>query len=86
LSYGEGVTIEIKKPELEAFIQERLNNGMFHDVDELLQQAFDALDEKQPSPSKPPRQNLADFLLNSPFAGAELHLERRKEYLRAPDL
>jgi hypothetical protein len=33
-----------------------------------------------------PRKNLAQFLMESPFAGAELDLERRKEYVRPPEL
>ena len=32
-----------------------------------------------------PRKNLAQFLMESPFAGAELDLERRKEYVRPPE-
>lgn len=79
------MTIEIKRPELEARIQKRLQSGVFHDVDELLAQALSALDEKRP-PAPEPRQNLADFLLNSAFAGAELDLERRREYMRPFEL
>ena len=83
--YGEGMTIEIKRPELEALIEERLKSGVFHDVDELLRLALTALDEKS-LPAAKPHQNLADFLLNWPFAGAELNLERRREYLRPFEL
>lgn len=39
------MTIYIK-PELEALIQERLQNGPFHDVDELLTKALEALPGK----------------------------------------
>ncbi len=79
------MTIEIKRPDLESRIQERLRSGVYHDVDELLVQALTALDEKRP-PAAQPRQNLADFLLDSPFAGAELDLERRREYMRPSEL
>ena len=77
------MTIEVK-PEVKAAIDERLKNGRFHDVDELLTKALEALPENS-KPLSRPRPNLADFLLNSPFAGAELNLERRKEYLRMPE-
>ena len=33
-----------------------------------------------------PLKNLAQFLKESPFAGAELDLERRTEYVRPPQL
>ena len=33
-----------------------------------------------------PRKNLAQFLMESPFAGAELDLERRRDYARPPEL
>lgn len=80
------MTIEIK-PEVKAAIEQRLKNGRFHDVDELLTKALEALPENnEPSIMPDHRPNLADFLLNSPFAGAQLNLERRKEYMRPPDL
>lgn len=79
------MTIEIKRPELEALIEERLKSGVFQDVDELLAEALIALDEKRPRAAEP-RENLADFLMNSPFAGAELNLERRREYMRPSKL
>jgi hypothetical protein len=52
---------------------------MENPVDENLIQASDVSDRE-------PLQNLADFLMNSPFAGAELDLERRQEFMRVPDL
>ncbi len=49
-------------------IDERLKNGRFHDVDELLTKALEALPENsEPSITSEPRPNLADFLLNSPL-------------------
>jgi hypothetical protein len=38
------------------------------------------------APPRSPRKNLADFLLESPFAGSELDLERQKDYPRPIDL
>ena len=77
------MTIEIK-PEVKAAIDKRLRNGAFHDIDELLTKALEALPENNAPALAPPRPNLADFLLNSPLAGAELNLERRKEYPQPP--
>ena len=44
-----------------------------------------------PEPAEPPQarkrfDNLSDLLLNSPFAGANLDLERSKDYPRPVDL
>jgi Arc/MetJ-type ribon-helix-helix transcriptional regulator len=38
--------IEIHKPELEQRVRRRIQSGQYHDVDELLTKALDALDEK----------------------------------------
>jgi hypothetical protein len=40
------MTIEIRRPETEALIQQCLQGGQFHDVDELLVEALDALRDK----------------------------------------
>ena len=39
------MSIEIHQPELERRLRERLQSGCFHDVDELLTKALDALSE-----------------------------------------
>jgi Arc/MetJ-type ribon-helix-helix transcriptional regulator len=39
--------IEIHQPELEQRVREQIQSGHFHDVDDLLSQALDALREKQ---------------------------------------
>ncbi len=62
------MTIEIK-PEVKAAIDERLEDGQFCDVDELLTTALEALPEaSEPSIISKQRPNLADFLLDSPLA------------------
>jgi hypothetical protein len=43
--------IEIQKPEVAQGAQAYIESGRFHDADELLSKAFDALDEKAPEPS-----------------------------------
>jgi hypothetical protein len=40
----------------------------------------------EPCPTNKRFDNLSDFLLNSPFAGANLNLERSKDYPRPVDL
>ena len=43
------MNIEILKPELERRVLEGIQSGRFHDVDELLTKALDALSEKEAS-------------------------------------
>ena len=83
------MTIEIHKPELEQRMQETIRSGQFHDMDELLMTALDALREKegakaaQSAPSgQKPRKRLIDVLTSPPFAGSELNIQRQKDYPR----
>lgn len=48
------MTIEISRPETEARIQRYLQSGEFHDVDELLTKALDALPEPMAAVEAPP--------------------------------
>jgi len=80
------MTIEIRRPELEQLVQEEILRGRFESVDDLLTEALQALREKQNHSERAPRQNLAEFLLASPFAGSDLNLERRQDYGRAVEL
>ncbi len=78
------VTIEIR-PELAVLIQERLQNGAFHNVDELLTKALEALPTNGEHPaSLKPRKPLLDVLMSRPFAGSDLEIERLKEYPPPP--
>ena len=43
------MNIEIHKPELERRVLDGIQSGRFHDVDELLTKALDALSEKEAS-------------------------------------
>ena len=66
------------KPETERLVREELRNGHVQTVDEIIVQGVQALRQKSKvAPARPrkPRKNLADFLLESPFAGSELDLE-----------
>ena len=49
------MNIEIHTPELEQSIRRHIQSGRFHDVDELLSKALDALEEKArlPGPAAP---------------------------------
>ena len=75
------MTVELK-PETERLVQEEMRRGHFHSVDELIVEGVTAWREKhqvEPSaavPPRKPRKNLADFLLQSPFAGSDIDLER----------
>ena len=72
--------IETHKPELEALIQEQLQSGAFHDVEELLIKALHALTEASATAtSSQPRKRLIDVLRSAPFAGSELKIERQKD-------
>jgi hypothetical protein len=47
------MTIEIHRPELEALIRERMNNGGFHDVEDAIMQAL----RSAPAPEPPHRRS-----------------------------
>lgn len=75
------MTINLK-PEQERIIREEIEKGHFHSVDEVIDHALAALKEKARKRVRGPKINLAQFLMESPFAGAELNLERQKDYPR----
>jgi Arc/MetJ-type ribon-helix-helix transcriptional regulator len=78
------------KPETEQLVREEIKSGHFHSVDELITEGVYAWREKhqveQEQAPRKPLKNLADFLLESPFAGSDLDLEREKDYGRPVDL
>ena len=82
------MTIEIQTPELERLVQEEILRGQFRTVDDMLTEAIHALREKNsPATAVPPSaKNLAELLLNSPFAGSDLNLDRLQDYGRPVDL
>jgi hypothetical protein len=96
------MTIEIRKPELERLVQEEFLSGHFDSVDDLLTEALQALREKNAilptqaaaierartlnAEKVAPRKNLAQFLMESPFAGSDLDLERQQDYGRPIEL
>ena len=72
------MTINLK-PEQEQIIREEIETGRFQSADEVIDHALAALKEKERKRLPGPKKNLAQFLLESPFAGAELNLERQKD-------
>lgn len=75
------------KPEQERIIQSEIQSGHFRSPDEVLDHALAALQEKKHKrKAATPRKNLAQFLMESPLAGAELNLERQKDYGRPIEL
>jgi Arc/MetJ-type ribon-helix-helix transcriptional regulator len=47
------MNLEIHKPELAQRVQAQIQSGHFHDADELIEKALDALDEQAPAPRQP---------------------------------
>jgi len=75
------------KPEQERIIQAEIERGHFRSPDEVLDHALAALQEKEHKcKAATPRKNLAQFLMESPLAGAELNLERQKDCGRPIEL
>jgi hypothetical protein len=80
------MTIEITRPEVEALIQQRLQTGAFASPEDVILHALRSSEHERPSTPTRKFDNLSDLLLNSPFAGAELNLERQQDYPRALDI
>ena len=80
------MTIRLK-PEQERIIQAEIASGHYRTADEVLDHALAALKaKKHDRRGAARRKNLAQFLMDSPLAGAELNLERQKDYGRPIDL
>jgi len=80
------MNLEIRKPELVQRVHAQLQSRHFHDVDELIEKALDALDEKSSASPATPRGSLHEFFMNSPLRGANLDLERVRDYQRGFEL
>jgi hypothetical protein len=59
------MTLEITRPETEARIQRYLQSGQFHDVDELLSKALDALPEPAATVETPPERRTGQALIDA---------------------
>jgi putative addiction module CopG family antidote len=83
---GAPMTIDLK-PEQERIVQAEIASGRFRNPEEVLDHALAALREREERrEAAVPQKNLAQFLMESPFAGAGLNLERQKDYGRPIDL
>lgn len=82
------MAIEIK-PETRELVEEEIRCGHFASLDEIILEGVKARDKSRAintnTPRKP-RKNLADFLLESPFHGSELRIERQRDFPRDLDL
>ena len=73
--------IEIRKPELEGLIRERMISGGYTSVEDVLMQALLASVSQRPTAtSGQPKKPLGQFLLESPLGGSGLKLEHQRDY------
>jgi Arc/MetJ-type ribon-helix-helix transcriptional regulator len=73
--------------EQERIIRAEIATGHFRNPEEVLDHALAALQDKEHTGrTAAPKKNLAQFLMESPLAGAELNLERQKDHGRPIDL
>ena len=59
------MALEITRPETEARIQRYLQSGQFHDLDELLAKALDALPEPEAAKAAPPERRTGQLLIDA---------------------
>ncbi len=82
------MTLEIKKPELEALLLNLQADGA--DIDEVLFRSLNALRPATAKSSKyqrpPGKKSLAELFAESPFKGLDLDFERSHDTLRSVDL
>jgi hypothetical protein len=76
------MNIEITRPEARALLQKSLRESGHSEPEDVTFQALREYDAKpKPQPALADRfTNLADLLLDSPFVGAGLNLERTRDY------
>ena len=76
------MNLEISIPELERRVREGIQSGRFHDVDELLTKALDALSEKEAAGAQSGAA-IVDAMQASPYK--EIDLEPRRDHLPVRD-
>ena len=62
------MTIEIRKPELEVLLMERMKTGAFQDIEDVIMQALEAVPVPEPSqkpPAERPLHSAAQIILDS---------------------
>ena len=83
------MNIEIHKPELEQRFRRQIQSGQFHDVDELLTKALDALEkELAPGPAEIDDSGAAllEVLQNSPYPEIDLAPPRDRVPVQVRDI
>jgi Arc/MetJ-type ribon-helix-helix transcriptional regulator len=85
------MNLEIHKPELVQRVNAHIQTGHFHDADEVLEKALDALEEKVSVPMSPVerrraagRKSLVELF--APLQGLDLDFSRNKSTGRPVDL
>lgn len=69
------MSLEIHKPELVQRVNARIESGRFHNVDEVIEKALDALDEQSGGASSPTAETgaaLLAVLRDSPYPDIDL--------------
>lgn len=66
------MTIEIHKPELAQRVQAQIQTGLFHNADELIEKALDALDEQATAPGTATGAVVLAALQASPYRDIDL--------------
>lgn len=82
------MNIEITRPEVEALLHKSLRERGLSNPEKVIFQAlreFDAKAKAQPGAADR-FSYLAELLMNSPFAGAGLNLERARDYPRSVEI
>jgi len=79
------MTIDVK-PQQERIIQEEIESGRFRTPDDVIDYALSVLQETERKHKTAPRKNLAQFLMESPLAGADLSIDRPRDYGRPVEL
>jgi hypothetical protein len=74
--HAAAMTIEIRKPELEALIMERMKTGRFHSVEDALMQALEASPATRETPAAPAKNRTGADLIaamqESPYRELEI--------------
>jgi Arc/MetJ-type ribon-helix-helix transcriptional regulator len=85
------MNLEIHKPELVQRMNAHIRTGRFHDTDELIEKALDALEEKTPTTTSAAerrrtagRKSLVEVF--APLRGMNLEFSRNKSHSRPVDL
>jgi Arc/MetJ-type ribon-helix-helix transcriptional regulator len=85
------MNLEIRNPELVQRVNAQIQSGHFHDADELIEKALDALEEKMPAPSSAAerrraagRKSLVEVF--APLRGMNLDFSRNQSASRPVDL